>query len=58
MTKRNKETVVEMVELEKKSHCLACGGELRRHNILVCAECLDDECDKFMKIAESIDTDK
>jgi hypothetical protein len=49
----------ETQEIEEKSiHCLACGTELHRFSILVCAECLDDECGKFMKMTEDIDIEK
>ena len=50
---KNRET-----QEEKKSHCLACGNELRNHSILVCAECLDAEADEFLKLAETIDLEE
>lgn len=55
MVRKNKE----VMELEdKKSHCLACNAELRNHSILICAECLGDECDEFLKFAQRIDPEQ
>ena len=48
----------ETLDNTKETRCLACGNELRHYSILVCSECLDDECGEFMKLAESIETDK
>lgn len=39
---------------DKKSHCLACDNELKNHRILVCVECLGQDCDKFLKMALSL----
>lgn len=38
--------------------CLACGTELKNYSILVCAECLDDECGVFQKLAETVEDEK
>ena len=52
-------TTKETQEIEEKSTlCLACGSELRSFSILICAECLDDECGEFMKLAETVDSEK
>lgn len=43
---------------EKEAHCFACGNELRNYSILICAECLDEECGEFMKLAQNVDSRK
>ena len=35
--------------LSKKVHCYACDEEMRDGPLLICAECLLDECDLFVK---------
>lgn len=35
----------------RKSYCMACGSVLKRYSVLVCPECLDDECDQFLELA-------
>ena len=35
--------------LSKKVHCYGCDEEMRPGNLLICAECLSEECDLFMK---------
>lgn len=35
--------------LSKKVHCYACSEEMRSGNLLICAECLSEECDLFLK---------
>lgn len=58
MTKKKETIEVEHAVYERKSHCLACGNELRTHSILICAECLDDECSEFLKLAETFESDE
>ena len=48
----------EVTDNTKNPHCLACGSELRNYSILVCSECLDDECGRFMKLAETLKTEE
>lgn len=38
------------------SHCYACGEELHLSSILICAECLHDECDEFVKATTSTES--
>lgn len=38
---------------DKPSTCYGCGQELKTYSMLVCAECLNEECAKFAKFAES-----
>lgn len=35
--------------LSKKVHCYACNEEMKHGPLLICAECLSDECDLFLK---------
>jgi hypothetical protein len=42
---------------EKQTYCVACGNELRSYSILVCTECLDDECNEFLKLAQAEEQD-
>lgn len=35
--------------LSKMTHCYACGEEMRDGPLLICAECLLDECDLYVK---------
>ena len=37
------------------SYCSACGEEKRHSSILICAECLNDECQKFSSLFERED---
>lgn len=53
MSDKSKEIVKREVKI---SCCVACGIELKNHSILVCSECLDDECGKFQKMAETFDS--
>lgn len=39
-------------KIEKLSYCYGCGFELRDVSLLVCAECLDIECDQFEQLVE------
>lgn len=34
------------------SYCSACGEEKRHSSILICADCLNDECKKFSSLFE------
>lgn len=36
---------------ENKSYCFACGELIKSSSILICLECLDDETNKFFKLA-------
>lgn len=38
---------------EKPSFCYGCGQVLRSYSLLVCAECLSNECDKFASLVEA-----
>lgn len=40
----------EDVEEGTPSHCLACDARLRSHQILICAECLNIECNEFSSL--------
>lgn len=48
--------VDEEVELvtSKPSYCMGCGDILHHYSLLICAECLDDTCNKFLKLAETV----
>ena len=35
--------------LSKTTHCYACDEEMKAGPLLICAECLSDECDLFLK---------
>lgn len=40
--------MIDIQEVEDKpSVCYGCGQKLKKHSLLICAECLDDECDEF-----------
>lgn len=55
MSTKIKETI-ETIEIEEtETFCLACGNELCNFSILVCAECLDDECNQFLKLAQTVE---
>jgi len=43
---------------ENQPICLACGSELRSFSILICAECLEDECDEFLKLAKAVEPEE
>lgn len=36
---------------ENKSYCFACGELIKSSSILICLECLDDETNRFFKLA-------
>lgn len=38
--------------LNKPSFCYGCGQVLRNYSLLVCSECLSDECDKFASLVQ------
>lgn len=45
------------------SFCIACGSEMFRSHMLICADCLGDKCEDFLKTArgedeEAMDTDE
>jgi hypothetical protein len=41
--------------LSKMIHCYACDEEMRDSPILICAECMLEECDLFMKKSSNDD---
>lgn len=44
----------ELLNLEgTPSVCYGCGAVLRNLSMLICAECLHQECDEFVKAASS-----
>lgn len=38
----------------KPSFCYGCGQELRSYSLLVCSECLSNECDKFVNLVAAV----
>jgi hypothetical protein len=38
----------------KHSTCYACGQILYSYSMLVCPECLDDECEKFANLVDDV----
>lgn len=41
---------------ERESYCYACGSAIKHANILICADCLDQDCDHFCnKVAEILE---
>lgn len=48
----NKKDQVEIFVKEKPVYCYACGEDLGHSSLLVCAECLNDECSKFAEKAK------
>lgn len=49
-------TEIHVIDSDKRvknnSFCLGCGSPIKSYSILICTECLDDECNKFAKFAE------
>lgn len=48
----DEDKVEELVEIEisdNPMYCYACGESMQDNFILICAECLDDECSDFLK---------
>lgn len=43
--------VNELNEANKPSFCYGCGQVLHNYSMLICAECLDNECEKFASLA-------
>ncbi|HLG26491.1 MAG TPA: hypothetical protein VI423_01765 [Paenisporosarcina sp.] len=41
---------LELKEEEKPSTCYGCGQVLKTFNMLICAECLNGECEQFVKL--------
>ena len=41
--------------LSKKTHCYACDEEMNVSTLLICAECLSDECDLFLKNSSEVE---
>lgn len=37
---------------DKPSFCYGCGQVLRSYSLLVCSECLSNECEKFANLVE------
>lgn len=50
--------VNELIEIVKPSFCYGCGQVLRNYSLLVCSECLNNECDKFASLAQTELKDK
>lgn len=52
---------LQMLESRKSSskmvHCYACDEEMRDGPLLICAECLSEECDLFMKKSSNNEND-
>lgn len=46
----------------KRNHnhtfCISCGDEMKIGPLLVCAECLDEECDKFSVYSSLSESDE
>lgn len=44
----------EMVSLDEgtPAACMACGGKLKTASLLICKECLGDECEQFLSLVE------
>jgi len=45
----------EAVDLDEgnPSSCMACGGRLKSASLLICRDCLGDECEQFLSLVES-----
>ena len=41
---------LELKEEEKPSTCYGCWQVLKTFNMLICAECLNGECEQFVKL--------
>ncbi len=39
-------------QITKRSTCYACGQILYSYSMLICPECLDDECAKFANLTD------
>ena len=39
--------------LSKHTFCLSCESEMKAGPLLVCAECMDDECEIFEELADN-----
>lgn len=44
-------SVNELNEANKPSFCYGCSQVLHNYSMLICAECLDNECEKFANLA-------
>lgn len=49
------DTYVSTLRSVRPTICYGCGQELHTYNLLICAECLDDQCGNFAKMADKID---
>lgn len=45
--------VIERDTKGKQSVCYGCDAVLHNPSMLVCSDCLDDECDKFAELVET-----
>lgn len=43
---------------DKPVYCVGCGDRLRTFNMLVCADCLGDECYQFVKLTSVCEMDE
>lgn len=43
---------------ERPIYCMACGERLRRFSMLVCPECLDDNCNAYLLKSADEDVDE
>ena len=39
-------------DLKRTSFCYGCGGKLRSYSLLVCPECLDDQCKNYENLVK------
>ena len=37
----------------RRSICYGCGGPIHNYSMLICLECLDDECQEFENLTSS-----
>lgn len=45
----------DMTESDKPAFCVACGEQLRQFSLLICTDCLNDDCSEFVSIFEEPD---
>ncbi len=51
----NKQLKSRLDERRKYSYCSACDAEMATGHILICADCLNDECERFASFYEKED---
>ncbi len=54
----NKNSVVVVHEQDKPSYCLGCNEVLRYFSMLICPECLDDDCNNYLKLIKDTEIDE